>query len=464
MMNDQPRSRILERTKHFLSHPFSHVVIIALAVLLSWPSVYTGFFTDDLYQYTAYLDTPTAKNFLPEEDRMKGPMRMYSFVDGDPERFHRYLDKGIFPWWIKKDIRASMWRPLTGYFSAIDYALWPQSPQWMHIHSLAWLVALLSIASLVYQKVFGPGWAAGLAILLFAINDILAVPVSFLANRHILFGAVFGIFSLYAHDRWRTKHHIGWAIIALLSLCFSLSLRNLELWFLHICSPMRSGLKRGLSAPDLRRLYLLSFLSSVGGFYILLLVMELLDWNYTWIQGKIRWRSPMPFSRKLLFCCLVYSPFPPSDIYLGFTPFAARFYWLIAAIVLFFIAWLFFPVWRNSKIAKFWLLAFGLATIPLCAPVPGGRSLALVSFGAMGFLAVIARNITQKTQSIECSPIWRKITITVLGGLILIRLLIGLVTLPTNGAMLHRLQKGIHILSNIQIDTPRTGTTRFNHR
>ena len=181
-------SQFMKKAKQLLSHKYFPLGLVLISVLLALPSVRAGWFADDLMHRAAHVDSPEAREFLPPEDRLVGPMRMYSFFDGDEARFQRGLDRGWIPWWSRSDMLAAFWRPLTAYMSMLDYYLWPESSALMHIHSVCWFALLVLIAYIVYRRILGVGWAAGLAGLLFAVNDLQAVPINFLANRHIILG------------------------------------------------------------------------------------------------------------------------------------------------------------------------------------------------------------------------------------------------------------------------------------
>ncbi len=63
----------------------------------------------------------------------------------------------------------------------IDYQLWPDSPLLMHAHSLIWLGLAAATAAFLYRR-FEPSATAGLAVLLFAIDDAHIMPAMWLAN------------------------------------------------------------------------------------------------------------------------------------------------------------------------------------------------------------------------------------------------------------------------------------------
>ena len=89
----------------------------------------------------------------------------------------------------------------------VDYRLWPNSAGLMHLQSLIWFGSLVAIAAVLYRRVLGPTWIAGLAALLYALDDAHGYPAGWLANRNALVATTFGCLALVAHDRWRRD---GW--------------------------------------------------------------------------------------------------------------------------------------------------------------------------------------------------------------------------------------------------------------
>ena len=64
------------------------------------------------------------------------------------------------------------------------------------------------IAAVLYRRLFGREgrgalWAAGLAALLYALDDAHSLSTAYLANRNALLATFFGLLSLYCHVRWR---------------------------------------------------------------------------------------------------------------------------------------------------------------------------------------------------------------------------------------------------------------------
>ena len=142
-------------------------------------------------------------------------------------------------------------------------------------------------------------------------------------------------------------------------------------------------------------------------------------------------------------------------MYAVLTPLAIRLYWLIAIALLLLLGTLFFPLWRKDRTAQFWLVGTILATIPLCAVFPGGRSLVLPSFGAMGFLAQLAKNAFERNDSATINTRRRFWIQATLLFVIAIRVVIGSATLVGNHRTFVFLQKGIDLLTNVEVVDPK---------
>lgn len=445
-------SSFVDKSQALLSHHFFAIVFLFIAIPLAWPLIHTGWFADDLYQRVAYIDAPGAHNDPALGEPLIGPMRMYSFFDGDPDRFQQMLDYGRIPWWCSPDIRAALWRPITAYFSMLDYWLWPESSELMHVQSLVWFTLLILLSGLVYREIMGAGWAAGLAVLLYTICDIQMVPIAFLANRHILIAAVFGIGAIGAYDRWRKQGQNGWAFVS---------------GILFACSLLAS--ESGIAVFG----YLMSYSLWIerGNYYtrikpLIPFILMTILWRIVYsslgygISGVEVYVDPGTDPLQFAYAVLIRAPmillhtlaYPPSDI----TPIVMvlKLYWVLVLIVLACLGWLFFPLYRNCRLSLFWLFGALFAVVPLCSAFPGGRSLALASFGMTGFLAQILYNAVKTRNGTFHSISRRLITIIVLFGLVFLRLIVGAYNLNQGHKLLQMGQKGIERISNLDIEDP----------
>jgi len=187
-------------------------VLPLIGVGLLAPGLGSGWIADDHFHGAALTADPD----LPLQHR--SPARLFVFVDGDPAEVWRLIDAGILPWWSDPELRLSFYRPLAGLTHALDYRLWPDSPFWAHLHSVFWYVCLIVPLLALYRRILPTAAVAGLAALLYAIDDNLTFPVLWIANRNAVISVFFGVVTLLVYDRWRRG---GWkpgAVLAPLTL------------------------------------------------------------------------------------------------------------------------------------------------------------------------------------------------------------------------------------------------------
>ena len=98
--------RLLERLRGWLASPRVTIGVVALAVLLSLPSITTGLAADD-YWHKLALTGGHAEVALVQNHWWK----LFTFFDGDPERMRSFIDRGIAPWWSDQSTRVSFFQP-----------------------------------------------------------------------------------------------------------------------------------------------------------------------------------------------------------------------------------------------------------------------------------------------------------------------------------------------------------------
>ena len=74
----------------------------------------------------------------------------------------------------------------------------------------------------LFRKFIGQAWVAGLAILIYAIDDAHGMPVGFLANRNSLLATFFGVLAVLAHHQWRGEGKRRWLAVGPVLYCMSL--------------------------------------------------------------------------------------------------------------------------------------------------------------------------------------------------------------------------------------------------
>ena len=86
------------------------------------------------------------------------------------------IEQGLLPWFTDPELKLRFWRPLSSATLAIDSFLFGRNAVLAHVHSLGWLVVLVTAASRLYQRWF-PAPVALLASLLFAFSGVHAIPL-----------------------------------------------------------------------------------------------------------------------------------------------------------------------------------------------------------------------------------------------------------------------------------------------
>jgi hypothetical protein len=369
--------------KRLLSSQIFPILAAALSMVLTLPSLGSGWMVDDHFHRVVMLGSEQFSEDLP------GPLDMFRFLTGDRETNLRRMDEGILPWWTDPTIHGAFWRPVTAITHWLDYRLWPASPAIMHLHSVLWWGGTVLLAGLFFRRIMGPTWVAGLAMLLYAIDDARGLPVGFLANRNAIIATFFGLLTLILHDRWRREGRVAMMPPALGA--FALSLLSSE---------------GGLATTA----YLFSFallidrgrlrarLLSLAPYALIVVV-----WRIIWRAGGYGVSAGMgfyidPLTEPLAFLAalpvripaLLLGLFgaPPADIhlFLGETGFVIHS--VVAVVVLLIAAVIAYPYLRGGRDTGFWGLALLLSLLPISATIPSDR---LLMFAGLGGMALVAR-------------------------------------------------------------------------
>ena len=204
------------------------VAVIAIVVML--PAVKTGLVMDDLAQRPPQLPP---SQIPPELFHTGGvpdnPGRLSTVMfdlfafPRDRNHWKRARNYGILPWWLSDNTKCSLWRPFTSITHWVDYRLYPDWPALMHIHNILWYAAIVFLAAIVYRKIIGPTWVAGLAALMYVLDSNTYFPVMFAANRGFLIALCFGLLCFLNHRRWRMEHSKSAAILSFVFFALSLS-------------------------------------------------------------------------------------------------------------------------------------------------------------------------------------------------------------------------------------------------
>lgn len=404
MTEAPPRPNIPTLSERLASRRVIYYIAL-IGVLLLLPTVFTGFKTDDLVQrYTMVGDATLAEIGFP---LAQGPAGMvealkhyFTFFDPAIEG-HNIAQRayGTVPWWIDEEMKLSLFRPMTALTHWVDYQLWPDVPKNMHLHSLAWLAGWLLLAGVLYRRFIGPRAAAGLAALMFMLDFSYTLPATWIANRNALVCGVFGLLTLYLHDRWRTLRLWHWAVLAQLTLLLTLWSAEAGLGVTAYLFAYAVCIESGAWRDRLK-----SLIPAAAIVVLWRLIYILLGFGAArtdmYIDPGV---NPLRFLSALVTRgpILLFSQIAALD---EFTPSMAsslRFYvWIGLVVTLALLGWVFYPLLRDDKRARFFMLGALISLIPLPAyAAVQGRLLIYVTFGMMGFLGLFITHAFRKRKA-----------------------------------------------------------------
>jgi hypothetical protein len=239
------------------ARPVWHWAVLA-AGAISLPSLFVGFYGDDLVQR------------LVLEGQIPGyALGAFELYDFTPPRFDiaRSIDAGMFPWFTSAELSLRFLRPLTSASLALDHVMFGRNPLLAHLQSWCWMLLLAAAAANLYQRWFTRG-AALVSALVFALSTVHGAPTAWLASRHTLIAASLAVSALWAWVKYRED---GVRAGALLGPAFSIgsllaSESGLCGVLLLVCYELASrGWRRGFGGASLFSLIGLAYLASYAG-------------------------------------------------------------------------------------------------------------------------------------------------------------------------------------------------------
>lgn len=369
--------------KHWLGRRSLPVFLLITAMVLCLPALRGGWSADD-YIHSAMLNPHhpiKGKGFYQGADQLsRAVTTLFVWFRGDLAG--RGIDYGPLPWWTHPEAQQSFFRPISAATHWLDAQLWPSSPAAMHWHSAFWFGALALVVAAAYRDMIGPSWIAGLAALLFAINQEGYQATAWIAARNSVLAVFFVALTVWSYHLHVQRRSWGWGIAALGGLGAGLlsgeaavaSILYLLVygliwdkrpWTLRIVSLMPPLVLTVLWRVTYQTL---GYGAKFSGLYVdpgedpLRYLLNLLEWA-PWI-----W--------------LTVSTLPVLDLYASLSPAVKPLAWLAGVLSFAAMALAFLPLLRAERKARFWAIGMVLAVIPACATtVPAGRSTLGVMLG-----------------------------------------------------------------------------------
>ncbi len=360
---------------------------IALGILLGLPSLWGGWFLDDLTHRSAFQGVGVVSQF------MTSPARMFTFTSGDLELNRGAIESGFFPWWTAEDILLDFWRPVTVLTHVVDDALWAEQAMLMHAQSLGWYCVAIVLAMVLYRRLGGGGASAGLSTLLFVVDEAHAMPVAWLANRNALLGLVLGLLCLVLHHRWRDEGGSRGAVLAGGALALALLANEGALAVLGYLVGYALFLEKG--AWRVRALSLVPYAAIVLVWRLAYRAMGFgalgsevyVDPGVSPVRFLVAAVARIPV---LLAAQLTNLPAEPFHFH---SPAGKVVHWTVALVLSVGTLFLLRRVLRESALAKFWGLGMLLSLVPAAATFPAGRLLVFAGIGGAALLAELLASL-----------------------------------------------------------------------
>jgi hypothetical protein len=369
---------------------------VVATALLALPALRLGFIWDDLVQ----------RDILANAGPRDAAMDLFRFVD--PATMESPRTRALLPWWTAHDLRLSFWRPLSALTRWADYRMVRDDARLQHLHSIAWGAALTLMAGLLYRRLLGPGVAAGIATLLFAVDDAHAQPIAWLANRNSLVASVLALAALLAHDSWRRRGWRAGAFVgpalfacALLGGEFGAGIGPFLLAYALFLDPEPNDGRRWMTVVPYVSVGIvwqasysaMGFGAAHSGMYV------------DPLHSPMRFLQLLPRS-VLLLLESQFGPIP-ADVALLCSAGLQHALLFFCGLVVLVMGAALGPLVRRDRRARFLCFGMLVSLLPVCAAPPMARLLLLSGFGAFGLLGLLVSGVTDGAEWMTSSR-WRR--------------------------------------------------------
>jgi hypothetical protein len=269
----------------------------------------------------------------------------------------------------------------------------------MHAENVLLYGATILSVALLHRRLVEPRWTAGLASLLYAVDDAHGHPVGWLINRNGLMATFFAVLSLLSYDRFRRDGRTSGAFLTVFFLGTALGSAEFALCI--------SG-------------YFASYLLFVDDARWPRRLLAASTWVVTFIAWGVVYRrlghathgsglyidplrDPLSYTFELVERCTVLlmgqigAPFADTWARSGAYLQGLLVFW--AAMLAWVVAWTLWPLLRHDRRARFWAAGLVLSLPPAGATFPEDRLLLLAGVGAFPLIALSIAALVE-------SPAW----------------------------------------------------------
>jgi hypothetical protein len=421
-----------------------HHVLALIAALLTAPSLGGGLALDD--HVLAYGATRVAGADSEVPGLHVSPLSLFRFTTGRAEDNHALMDQGVLlPWWSDPGHLNAFFRPLSSLSHVLDFRLFAGAPWLMHAHSLLWLNALVLGVAHIYSRIDParePGQAmtraAGLAVLLFAIDDAHGMTAGWLANRNALIAATLALPALGAHHRYLAGGFPAGRVLG--PLCFALGLLAGETAVAVFGYVLAYAIVLD-RAPIARRVA-----------HILPYVAVLIAWRLAFKQlhlgsaGSGAYHDPGDEPLGFALALAQHLPvllgsqlsFPVADLYFWGEPALQLVLLVVAGLNALVVLALAHVLLARDPVARFWMIGMVLSSCAVAASVPGERLLLVPSVGGAALLAKLLLALYDGLRRTDgAAPLLpHKLALPMLAALALVHGPVSMASLPVRAGQL----------------------------
>ena len=141
-----------------------------------------------------------------------------------PEPGDSLYRAGLYPWWTAADFSVRFLRPVSSLSILSDFALYRSWAPGYHLTNLCLFGILLALVFRMARQFGAPRRAALWALAFLAFEDVLALPVGWIANRNALLASLFttaALLALHRHRSRRCRAALALSVLFFLLACGS---------------------------------------------------------------------------------------------------------------------------------------------------------------------------------------------------------------------------------------------------
>ena len=402
---------MIQRFLKLLTHRRWMPAVILIGMLLLLGAFGVGFLMDD-HLHRLMLDS------APDMACAQvAPWDLYVLIPENTDFMRRAETLGTAVWWRAREFQISFMRPLSSLSLYLDHVLFPGNAVWAHTVSLLWTLLLFLAVARLYRRLDG-GPVAGLALLMFVLDDGHVFPAVWIANRNALIAGLFAVEALLLHHRSRADGSKSAAFAAPLCLAVALCAGEISLGILGFLFSYALFLD-----PAGRRKGLLSLLPHLAVISVWRTAYNLLGYG---TYGADLYLDPLQNPAAFAVAALERMPILLAA-HFGYLP-AETHTLLLAPVRPYFLAgavlWLLlagvalYPLIKTSASARFWCVGTLAATVPCAATFPANRLMLIAGIGGTALLALLVYGFLAGTLPVR----HRKLTATFVGITVLIQI------------------------------------------